>query len=110
MKINVHIERLVLDGVPISATERPRFQAALETELTQLLRAGELSDELRAGASLVRMHAGAIQTGHETNPANLGVDVARSVHQVLGHGEATRRLNAGGPFPAKERRLSQGDN
>jgi hypothetical protein len=109
MKINVHIERLVLEELPISASERPWFQVALETELTQLLRAGRLSPELIAGASLARMQAGAIQTGHKTNPANLGADVARSVHQVLGR-EATRRANAGRRFPAKERRLSQGDN
>lgn len=56
MKISVHVERLVLEGLPVSVSERPLLQAAIEAELTRLLRNGGLADEFRAGVS---SHAGA---------------------------------------------------
>lgn len=84
MKINLHIERLVLDGLPISASERPRLEEAMATELAHLLGNGELSDEFRAGAALANVRAGAMRVGRESSPEKLGTDIAKAVHQGLG--------------------------
>ena len=37
MNINLHIERLILDGLPITRQQGPHVQAAVEAELTRLL-------------------------------------------------------------------------
>lgn len=37
MIVNLHIERLVLDGMPIGSHEAPLVQAAVEVELARLL-------------------------------------------------------------------------
>lgn len=84
MSIHLHIERLVLDGLPISTAERLLLQTAMETELSQLLRANGLSDELRAGAALAQVHVGDVQVGKGSSPKKLGSDIARAVHQGLG--------------------------
>ena len=38
MNINLHIERLILDGLPIEPRQRAQVQAAVEAELARLLR------------------------------------------------------------------------
>ena len=40
MSVHLHIERLVVDGLPLSQHEAERMQAALEAELVQLLVGG----------------------------------------------------------------------
>ncbi len=40
MNINLHIERLVLDGITLSPGESPLLKAAVEAELTRLLMSG----------------------------------------------------------------------
>ena len=37
MNINVHIERLILDGLPVKGSDGSIIQAAVETELSRLL-------------------------------------------------------------------------
>jgi hypothetical protein len=102
MKINLHIERVVLDGVAVSSTDRPEFQARLKAELAQLLRAGGLSDELRNGATLTHLRAGVVQISNKNGPAKLGTDVARAVHQGLAHSGERRPESA-------SRQASQGN-
>jgi len=110
MKINLHIERLVLDGFPISLSERPLLQAAMETELTQLLRNGGLSDELRAGAVLTYLRAGAGRVGRESSPEKLGTDIAHAVHQGLGRSGRRRSGMVSRPSSAENRSSLPGGN
>jgi hypothetical protein len=92
--IRVHVERLVLEGLPVSASERPLLQAAMEAELIRLLGNGELAGELRAGAALTEVRAGAVLAVKESSPERLGADIARAVHQGLGH--SSRRQSVKG--------------
>ena len=110
MKIHLHIERVVLEGVPVSASERPLLRAAMETELTQLLRNGELSDELRAGATLAQVRAGAIQVAKESSPKKLGTDIAHAVHQGLGYSGRRRSVTVGRQLSSKNRSTLPGGN
>ena len=109
MKIHLHIERLVLHGLPLSASERPLLQAAMEAELTQLLRNGELSDELRAGATLAQVRAGALRVGKESSPKKLGTDIAHAVHQGLGYSGRRMSATAGRESLAENRSSRQGE-
>lgn len=82
MKINVHIERLVLDGVPV---DRPRLlQRAVEQELTHRLIDGRLSPELRRGAAVPYVSGGAIEIEKGLPAAKLGSRVAGAVYRGIG--------------------------
>ena len=56
--VRLHIERVVLDGVALSAAEQPRFRAALAEELSRMFRA-EPVDAWRGGAR-ARLDGGAV--------------------------------------------------
>lgn len=81
MNIHLHIERLVLDGLPIASIEAARVQAAVEAELGRLLANG-----FSAPASLAqdRIAGGEIQMGPGARPHELGRAIGQSVFASLG--------------------------
>jgi hypothetical protein len=93
MKINLHIERLILDGLPVRAAQGALIQSAIETELAQLLTEGGLSSELTAGGAIPRLPASSIQLTTDAAPARLGQQVAGVVYRGIG-GEATSGRSA----------------
>lgn len=83
MKINLHIERLVLDGLPLDHHDAPLVQAAVETELTRLLVAEGLQSRLNfSSGATPRVTAPNIQ-GLTGNPVQAGEQIARAVHGGL---------------------------
>lgn len=84
MNINLHIDRLVLDGVNIAPGQRHLLQASVEAELTRLLTDGGLAPGLAQGIALPRMSTSGMQlTGN--NPTQLGRQIAQSVYGGIGH-------------------------
>jgi hypothetical protein len=84
MNINLHIDRLVLDGVNIAPDQRHVLEAGITTELTRLLSDGGLSANLVGGVALARLTTGSMQlTGN--NPTQLGQQIAQSVYGGIGH-------------------------
>ncbi len=47
MIVNLHIERLVIDGLPVGSHEGPYIQAAVERELARLIGEGRISQGVR---------------------------------------------------------------
>jgi hypothetical protein len=103
MKINLHIDRLILEGLPVNSVQGPQIRAAIQEELTRLLSAHGLSEELRAGISVPRIRAGTLQLSPESRPAKLGTSIAQAVHEGLGHsreqGPGKARLRPQGGIP-----------
>ncbi len=84
MKINVRIERLILEGLPVTPLQGPKAQRAVEEELARLLASSGLLEELRSGAALPRVKAGTLSLLKESHPITLGKDIARAVHEGIG--------------------------
>jgi hypothetical protein len=84
MKIKVHIERLVLHGLPVSRSQGHLVQATLERELTQLLANGGLSDGLRAGGAVPALPAKNIRLQKDTQPGSVGKQIAGAVYGGIG--------------------------
>lgn len=82
--MNVHIERLILEGLPVNIRQGPQIRSAIQRELARLLAAHGLSDELRGGIAVPGVRAGAIQLGPENQPAKLGHSIAQAVHNGIG--------------------------
>jgi hypothetical protein len=80
MNVSLHIERLVLDGMSLSARERAVLGTAVTTELTRLISENGLPATLPASGTVPSIPAEAIQLGGEHNPAQLGQQIARAVY------------------------------
>jgi hypothetical protein len=84
MNIHFHIERLILDGLPITRRQGPLVQAAVEAELARLFAINELTPNLMAGGVVSSLHAGGVQLAHDGTPKQLGVQIAGAVYNGLG--------------------------
>jgi hypothetical protein len=84
MNVNVHIERLILDGLSIPHRQRPHLQATVEVELARLLAADGLAPGLLAGGALPGIPAGAVQLTRDGDPTQLGQQIAQAVYGGIG--------------------------
>lgn len=87
MNIELHIERLILDGLAIEPRQHAHVQAAVEAELTRLLAADGLSSRLLSGGTLPHLAATSIQLSGQPNPIDLGQQIAGAVHGRIGNPE-----------------------
>lgn len=79
MNINLHIERLVLDGLPLNRQQGLLLQTAVEAELTRLLTEQGLAG-LSGGSAMPVMKTNSIHIGNQPTPAQLGAQIAQSVY------------------------------
>ena len=84
MNINLHIDRLVLDGLPIDHHQGPLVKAAVEAELSRLLTANGLTNSLLAGGAMPSVPAPGIQVANDSNPARLGQQIGRAIYGGIG--------------------------
>jgi hypothetical protein len=81
MNINLHIEEIVLEGIDVSRQEIPQFQAAIQSELTRLLKTRSFTPGNLAQPNLV---TGPIQLTQPNQPARLGRQIAQAVYGGIG--------------------------
>jgi len=86
VNINLHIERLVLEGVDIAPGQNDLLQASVTTELKRMLAEGGLSPGLAQEAALPRISTDGIQLAGNNTPTQLGQKIAQSVYGGIGHG------------------------
>jgi len=84
MKMTVHIERLILDGLPVSSHDSRHVRVAVTAELGRLIGAHGISDGLRQGGAIPTVQAGALLTNSRTTSRQLGTQIARAVYGGLG--------------------------
>jgi hypothetical protein len=85
MKINLHIERLVLEGLPLERAQGPQVQAAVQQELTRLLGANGVAPGLPGAMPYAR--GSEVSYSRESTPRQLGTQIAQSVHGGLSSSE-----------------------
>ena len=83
MNINLHIERLILDGLPIEGVDGGSLRIAIEGELTRLLTQSGGTPSLQTGTSLPSVRGDSIQLVAQSSPAQLGRQIAGSVHNGI---------------------------
>jgi hypothetical protein len=84
MKISVHIERLVLDGLSLERRDGPAVQAAVERELAYLFNSGALAPALLSSNAVPSLRAASIELQETVSPKQLGRQIAAAVHESLG--------------------------
>lgn len=80
MKINLHIERLILDGLPLEARDGAVIRAAVEAELTRLLSQNEGESGWPAGGATPLVRAEPIRFGAQSSPAQIARQIAGSIY------------------------------
>ena len=84
MKIKLHIDRLILDGLPLERRHGPLVQAAVEKELARLLAAHGLGWEWQSGGAVARVSAPGFRLANENSPSRLGQQIAGSIYGRIG--------------------------
>jgi hypothetical protein len=80
MNINLHIDRLVLDGISVESHQQAMFKANLETELGRLLAQNGIAADLQNGGAFNAIRTDSIDVGEKNEPSHLGRQIARSVY------------------------------
>jgi hypothetical protein len=89
MNIHVHIERLILDGLPVTTAQGPLVQAAIETELTRLLAEGDLS--ALSGGAVPHLPVASILLDPDNTPSHTGHQIAGALYSSLAPAPASSR-------------------
>ncbi len=84
MRISLHIETLVLDGVPLARGQHAALQTAVVEALTQRLSHGDLATQLAASGGQVVVQAAPIRVSARPDARVLGTQIAASIHAGLG--------------------------
>ena len=84
MKINLHIERLVLEGLPVESRHADAVREAIEAELMRLLGEKGLSGGLQTGGVFPRLQAQALQLDAVNSPPRIGEQIGRAVYGSIG--------------------------
>lgn len=105
MNVDLHIERLVLDGVPLNRRQSAALKDALECELSRLLEHRGLASV--AGISVPQLRVADIQLPRGSPPAQWGRQIARSLHTGIAGASVTpdplQNLNGGSKPPSVPR-------
>jgi hypothetical protein len=84
MNVNLHIERLVLDGLPVSSLQGAAVRRALERELARALAADGLPGAWGSGGAVPGLPAQQFNLAPGERPDAIGRHIARSLHRGIG--------------------------
>jgi len=84
MDVRLHIERLVLDGVNLTPSERAVLVRSFQSELSRLIQVHGLSDGATQGFAVPSLPSCNASTTQPFKAAGFGVELARSLYSGLG--------------------------
>lgn len=82
--VHLHIDRLVIEGAGWDRQQAQGMQAALETELVQLLMTGELATTWQAGGAVPSLPQTAITWQPSEGAAKLGQSAGQAIFRSIG--------------------------
>jgi hypothetical protein len=83
MNITIHIERLVLEGVPMDYDQRGALQAAIEEELVKRLSTAGLASSLLVGGAMAYVRGGDMPLSSDMQPPQMGQHIAQAIVEGL---------------------------
>lgn len=83
MRVHLHIDRIVLEGVPLSGAETARLTRALERTLAHEVACGGIDVASLRGEALAAIVAPAISVAAGARGAEVGEALAKSIHASL---------------------------
>jgi hypothetical protein len=83
MNVELHIERLVLDGVDLPHGQRDALHDSVRTELARLLGEGGLAGSARRARAVDQVRAPSVRLTSDGTAAGLGRQVAGAIYDGL---------------------------
>lgn len=83
MSVRLHIEHLVLDGLPLEAADGPAVRTAVEAELTRLLTEEDVGAGLQRGGALASARGADVQLSPTPAPDAIGRQIGGAIHRSL---------------------------
>jgi len=83
MSVRLHIEHLVLDGLPLEAADGPAVRTAVEAELTRLLTESGLGPGLRNGGAYDAAPGAELRLSPTPGPGAVGRQIGAAAHRSL---------------------------
>lgn len=82
--IHLHIERLILEGLPVERSQGSHVQAAVEAELARLLSMNGLGEQFQSSGAVPSVRAPGVQLTDNSSSIQIGQQIAQSVYGGLG--------------------------
>jgi len=83
VNINLHIERLVLDGVSVEPQQRAELKAAVQTQLSHLLMSEGIGSSLQSHNNFREISGGSILTENLHKPTSFGEQIGDAVYRSI---------------------------
>ena len=81
MNINLQINRLILEGIDLSPSQRALLQATVESELSRLLSVKGIPRHLERGGKIPKLPT-SINVKNNINPKQMGQGIAQSIYDL----------------------------
>jgi hypothetical protein len=84
MKIHLHIDRLVLDGLDVQRNHAGIVRRAIESELSTAIRERGLAQGLQSGCRVPTLRGEDLSLAKGTRPTRLGKQIAHAIYSGIG--------------------------
>lgn len=84
MNINIHIERLVIDGFSVEPHQRADLKASVEAALSQQLVSQGIGSTMQSNNNCKSVKGGSISIENISTPASLGHQIGNAVYMGIG--------------------------
>ena len=84
MNIEVNIDRLIIEGIPLSRLQQRQLKGTVEAELGRLLAENGLASHFSQGFAVPTIPVEAMQMSPKITPTQLGQQIAHTVYRGLG--------------------------
>ena len=84
MNINLHIERLVLDGISLAPHQRAALKTAVESEVKQQIANQGISDAMQSDSHHRSVSGGSISLENSREPVSLGQQIGNAIFRGIG--------------------------
>ncbi len=93
--INLHIERIVVEGAAMAPAHCDQFQQHVSDRLTELLAAHGVAERLQSSATFRSVLGGVVQGHGRPTDRSFGIELAHAVYASVGGSPANRMANGG---------------
>lgn len=91
MNVRLHIERLILDDLPIRGSQRGLVQGAVEQELARLIEVNGVGPDTMTGGTRASVPHTVMHMTEGANPVQLGQQIAQAVYQGIGTSQSSKK-------------------
>lgn len=83
MNVNLQIDRLILDGIDLTPSQRAHLQSTISAELTQLFIVQGLPSQWENGGAIASLPSGKLEVSQGIDPSQMGQQIAQQIYERL---------------------------